>query len=461
MTGGAWLELWAGSKRLWKEKLLPESSPTGLLVRHRFRVPKSLFQEKDPFIELTGKLFPEKEQDNLFWQNDSLPLVQHSPNASRQLFLRPLRSYEARGLIDALFAAESLEVTSITFQELEEKGSKKGDILWVASDSPLLEKLLVLSKRLGLPIILYAFPDPNEKLTQTEQDPRIAWTQEMDGFMPPEVVRLGDLGPFVDLGGFKNEGRKVSKENGVLSDLTPEPLIWIEEKKQQRALLSRRRTLGQEKVYEFFSFPYWKNAFLPEVDERVLGLQRRWIQGVAEFVSHQSQDIWVLQPEVLVVDQPFQLHIRLTGNNPRLKHPRIQIYMGTLLLGTDSSTKSEFDFNPIQLGAGRSILTMQSHGMELWRETFSLNPSKDLELSRLGVDEEKLTALASSTGGALCQFRFQGSPSHENAWPDLAQGQIQEIHKDTQPLFPLPWGLFSVAGLFCIIWGMRKKFQLD
>lgn len=84
----------------------------------------------------------------------------------------------------------------------------------------------------------------------------------------------------------------------------------------------------------------------------------------------------------------------------------------------------------------------------------------DAELSRLGVDEEKLSALAMITGGAV----LPGSEA-QNAFamllPDLPRGQAQEARSRSRPIFPATASTLMVIGLLSALWALRKKLHLD
>lgn len=127
-------------------------------------------------------------------------------------------------------------------------------------------------------------------------------------------------------------------------------------------------------------------------------------------------------------------------------------------------------------GADERILHLQERwvqGAAEWarvagarlRAPVSQNPATmrsalDVEMSRLGVDEEALYSLGISTrGNAL--HDTGGDALFLKALPDLPRGQMEETHSKSHLFFPAGVTTLAIIALLCAAWAARKKLHLD
>jgi hypothetical protein len=212
-------------------------------------------------------------------------------------------------------------------------------------------------------MVEYHLPEDRARGAAFGGDARVAWSDSGAAFLPPEVLRLADLGM---------DGAVLrAPDSGV------EALAWAEQD-GRRGLLAWRPRSARARAFGFAPPPLWRTGFQAEAPgAAVRETQGRWVRGVAA---------WARGPRTL---------------------PR---------------------------------------GPKRRRDPF------DVEMSRLGADEETLARLASTSGGSVLE---------KNSWPALRGGQARETRFQAAALAPAWPMVLLIASLLCALWALRKRFQID
>ncbi len=286
--GAARLEVQAGGKTLWRERLPNSGTPPGTLLRRVFKLSPRMSAEISGSQSPLALIRPEADSANVFSANDTLDIRLAGRARARHFFARPLRSLEERGLVDALLAAESLAVSAVSASAAP--GLQPGDVIWARASSAVFAPH-------GATVVSYSFPQEGGGSRAFSSEARVAWGETAVPFLPAGVLRLGDLG----------EGLWVLDK----PDSMTETLAWAEEGGRKGALLSRKGT-GETFVFKFASPRLWASAFRPDADDRVRALQRRWVQGVGNLAHHQAASVkGALAGNPKTRDPEIQLRSRL------------------------------------------------------------------------------------------------------------------------------------------------------
>ncbi len=260
------MEIRSGTRILWKGLLPVPDSNSGEKLRHHFRLPARAFQGAGE--EWAAWIRPENKGENTTVQNDTVGVHLTGAHHKRQIFVRPLQSLEERGLVDALFASDSLEAVAVSPESLA-LSIHGGDVLWARSQDA--GRAVAAAKKSGAPVILYTMPGvATGKVSSFTSAARVTWRSDADRFLPGGVLSLSDLG--------------FSTANLPAEESSMEAIAWVEEN-GHRGLLVGRRKNAEHPVVEFTAPPLWSTEFHTGSDERIRHLQQLWIQGVAGWMS--------------------------------------------------------------------------------------------------------------------------------------------------------------------------------
>jgi hypothetical protein len=427
---------------LWREKLPRPEGAAGDRLRHRFRLPPRVAAQAAAAGDLRVRIRPESEADNAVTANDTVALTRKGKRSRHQIFVRPLRSLEERGFLDALYAAESLAVSSSPPESLASLNLGSGDVLWIRARSPSQARALESAAKAGVPAVLYG-----ETGAQAySADARVGIQPEGIAHLPAGVVRLADLGA---------ESLTLAPE-----DSSVEAMAWAEERGRRGVLLGRRRG-GM--IFTLAALPFWSSAFRPNADDRVLGLQRHWARGAAAWVGRRGRGVWVEMPERLVADRPFFVKAFFSAMAAAPDSGSPVLRGDGLSVGGEPLGGGEFRFGPIRLPAGRNVLSISVGASGLWSDTALVRHPLDVELSLLGVDAEGLARLAAETFGTAHVLTADSANAgiFVPSLPELPRGQMRAERSQTKPFLPQFWMALLTAALFCTAWALRKKFRLD
>jgi hypothetical protein len=268
-SGGldAVLELRAAGKTVWTQALAwPAGTDPGARASRPFALPAPVAALLSgdagarPW-EWKALLRPRDPRKNASVRNDTLDVQFRGLRRAREVFIRPLRSLEERGLVDAL-SSDSAEVTAVFPQEL---GLRAGDVLWTRAGAR--------APASGAAKVEYHFPEDiagtRMRASSFDGDARVSWRDSGAAFLPAEVLRLADLG----MGG----AALPAPGSGV------EALAWAEQDGRRGLLLWRAAVKGGAPVFGFAPPPLWRAGFQgsAEAQGAVRETQGRWVRGVA------------------------------------------------------------------------------------------------------------------------------------------------------------------------------------
>jgi len=332
------LELQAGGSKIWSGMVSGESMGNGGFITNRIPLPRGLRLDAD--LNWSAALRPEKSGDNSVPWNDSIRVRVLGGRKLRNLFVRPIRSLEERGLMDAIRNGDSLDAAAMAPESLE-TASRNGDVIWLPRNGGArMNGIASRADARGVPVVFYSFAanHPAGGPSGFSSEAKSVWVQAGEAWLPGGVARLADLG-------------------GTVWDL-PAPdtgkgrLVWVEEKGRTGQLLSARA--NGIRVWDAILPGFWSTGFQPEADFRIRSNQHEWVQGIANWIRTGEEKIRKVGPVLSGVHSranPAGVELALLGTDVQGMESLAEATRG-LVIRTEnfSSRKGESGFPKFSTG---------------------------------------------------------------------------------------------------------------
>ncbi len=461
-AGKAELELKAGERVVWRETLPHPDVYTGAAVQREFHLPAAAARQAAAAASLQALVRPERESDNVTAANDTVPLLERGRAAGHFWFVRPLQSLEERGLIDALFATETMPVATLAPDSLAARSWNESDMLWVRAGAAAETAALRAAVAAAIPAVVYTLPGTKAPGAAVfSGDARVVWSEAATGILPAGVVRLADLGS--------------GDWDLATGDAAVTPIAWAEEHGRRGLLFAVDTAVdtaaetavdGQAAapVFRLADPPLWSVSFRDQPDPRVASLQRQWVAGVTEWIRRHRHRLQVRRPGVLLAHRPFWLTAVSASATPAAERGwELRLGSPARRIAATPGPDGAMRFGPLDLPAGAVPATLVAAGRTLWHDTLVVRSAEALEQARIGVDVEALTRIASVTQGEVVRDFSDSGGGAEciRALPELPQGQMRAEARRDIALLPPFWATLGVALCLSGMWALRKKLHLD
>ncbi|MBW8888994.1 MAG: hypothetical protein JF616_14670 [Fibrobacteres bacterium] len=418
---------------------------------------------------LRATLEPATPAANFDRWNDTVPVAASGSAAARRVFiLKPIRSLDERGMVDALRAEGNLNVTFFSAEETAGLAPAAGDQVWMEAGALANAKLAAWLGIQAGKAVIYARTgeDGFGRATAGSRTlpglPDAPWAE----FTPAAEIKSG-----------KSASDAFPDEVVRLKSLSPDPLrapaapargtsIEIKEG-TKRAMLMGRIPMGQGKRAFFFCLPaIWGNLFDPQGDFSTRENIGAYVRAAYALAGQEESAARVSLPRRAIAGIPFDAEIDLPEGASGESDQAAACAFGAAGPGLSkewlrpaaAGNASDWTAKAIVLPAGRFRLWVRIGADTLWRDSLAASPQEALELARLGFDAGSLADLAARSGGAL--LRPSGSEV-TSLLPTLPDAQLRMDRTVAIRLYnTLPIALLVLI-LLSASWALRKKWDFD
>lgn len=464
LAGDPQFRLLRGGRVLLTRKL-PASSPAGADGSRTFRFAWSPPPGDGP---LRAILEPASPSANFDRWNDTVSVAASGSAAARRVYiLKPIRSLDERGMVDALRAEGNLNVTFFAAEEAAGLAPSATDEVWVEAGALANAKLAAWLGTQAGKTVIYA---------RTGED---GFGRAAAG--PRTVPGLADapwpeFTPAAEIKPGKSASDAFPDEVVRLKSLSPDPLrapaapargtsVEIREG-AKRAMLMGRILMGQGKPAFFFCLPaIWGNLFDPQGDFATRENIGAYVRAAYAMAGQAENAARVSLPRRAIAGIPFDAEIDLPEASAGQAAPGAAAFGAAGPGGPREWVKPaaagnapDWTAKAIVLPAGRYRLWVRVGSDTLWRDSLAALPQEALELARLGFDAGSLADLAARSGGAV--LRPAGSEV-TSLLPPLPDAQMRMDRTVAIRLYnTLPIALLVLA-LLSASWALRKKWDFD
>jgi hypothetical protein len=435
-------------------RALPASAPVGADGSRSFRFPWA--PPKDGRGPLRAALFP-AGADPIAW-NDTIAVgAAAGQGARRVLVLRPVRSLDERGMLDALRAEGNVGVTFFSAEEAASLPLAPADQVWIEAGALAQPRLAAWLRTIPAKAVVYA-RSAEEGLAYGGHPsgplPALGTPADWPSFTPAAEVKAA-----------KPASEAFPDEVVRLKALTAAPLrapvaapgAWVEVREGgKRGMLMGRLDLGQGKRAFFFCLPaVWGELFDPQADFAVRENIAAYVRAAHALADLEDGGARASLPARAYADIPFaaeasapegkEAAFGLAGPGFSREWPR-------------PSAGGRWTVKDISLAAGRYRAWVRSGADTLWRGSLEAAPREAMELARIGFDQAALADLAGRSGGSVLR---PTDATVTSMLPDLPAAQIRMDRTRSIRLYNnFPLSLIVLA-LLALSWVLRKKWDLD
>jgi len=446
---------------------LPASTPAGADGSRSFRFAWSPPPGEGP---LRAALEPASPAANFDRWNDTVSVAASGSAAARRVYiLKPIRSLDERGMVDALRAEGNLNVTFFAAEEAAGLAPAAGDQVWIEAGALANAKLSAwLGSQAGKAVIYARTGEdvfgrapaagqrtlpglPDAPWTEFTAAAEIKSGKSASDAFPDEVVRLKSL-----------------SSDPIRAPEAPARGTWVEIREgAKRAMLMGRIPWGQGKRAFFFCLPaIWGNLFDPQGDFSTRENIGAYVRSAYAMAGQEVSAARVSLPHRAIAGIPFDAEIdspEAAAGEAGLGAAAVFGVAGPGLSKewvkpASAGSAADWTAKAIALPAGRYRLWVRAGADTLWRDSLQAYPQEALELARLGFDAGSLADLAARSGGAL--LRPSGSEV-TSLLPTLPDAQMRMDRTVAIRLYnTLPIALLVLI-LLSTSWALRKKWDFD
>jgi hypothetical protein len=448
--------------RVLLNRTLPAAGPADAEGARSFRFPWAQPAGAGP---LRAVLQPASAASDFDPWNDTLAVgLGGSGGAGRVFVLKPLRSLDERGMLDALRSEGNLEITFFSAAGGAFPPAGPADQIWLEAGEAADAKLLAWLRGQPAKVVIYArsgedgfaYPGPASRTRSLPGIAPGAWPEfsaaagikparaAAEAF-PDDVVRLKSL-----------------SQDPVRAPAPPPGGAWVEiQEGSKRGMLMGRIDLGQGKRAFFFCLPaIWGGLFDPQGDFSARGNIGAYVQAAHALAGREEGAARVSLPPRVVAGIPFDADIGLPEG------ARGEAAFGLAGSGfarewtrpAGLAAGQAWTARDLSLPAGRYRAWARAGSDTLWRDSLTAVPREALEMARLGFAAASLGDLAARSGGAM--LRPAGTEV-TSLLPQLPAAQIRMDRADSLRFYnTLPLCLFILA-LLGLAWVLRKKWDFD
>jgi hypothetical protein len=423
-----------------------------------------------PLGPLRAVLQPASAASDFDPWNDTLAVGQAgTAGVGRVFVLKPVRSLDERGMLDALRSEGNLEITFFAAGNAPYPATAPADQIWLEAGETADAKLLAWLRRQPGKVVLYArsgedgfaYPAAAARTPSLPGLAEGAWpgfsaaaeikpAKIAADVFPDEVVRLKSLSP--DPIRAPSAPAATATAGGA----------WVEIKEGgKRGMLMGRVELGQGKRAFFFCLPaIWGGLFDPQGDFAARENIGAYVRAAHALAGLEEGAARVSLPHRVIAGHPFDIDIDLpeatrgeaafglAGPGFSREWPR----PAALSAGQGWTAKA------LAVPEGRYRAWVRAGADTLWRDSLAAAPPEALELARLGFAAASLADLAERSGGSVLRPIGMEVTS---LLPQLPAAQIRmDRTASTRFYNTLPLCLIILA-LLGLAWVLRKKWDFD